>query len=480
MKKKLIWLNITMSLLCLLVMVSCKKGFLEKEPLGKVGKVQLFDDVAGAELALNGAYNRLANYYSNEFGLYGDVAGDELNVKVGNSIPVLNSEFNFVSATDEDELAVGKIWRDIFDALNNVNNVINGIPPLESKFPGQVDEIAYIKGSALILRALCHFDVSKVYAQTYTYQQDAGHLGGAVLLKTPSPGEAVSRRTMKETYAQIIKDASEGVYILKRFKSTGPAYMSAEAGWALLSRVYLYMGEWDKSISYSDSTIAAGSSSLTPANSYYSMFTDWNSGTETIWQLNVSKYGSKTINAIYSNESTVQYYSANKLLSLFDSGDIRRMLFRPINDNGITRQISGKYSTGDTNPFKPFAVKMFRLSEIYLNRAEASFRLGKYTEAAEDLRLISQRAHPNSTITITYASPEDLFQQISDERRRELCFEGHRFYDIARRHENIIRGDDSNSSVKQLTYPNNRFVLPIPSKELDANPAMQPNPGINN
>ncbi|RXF68327.1 RagB/SusD family nutrient uptake outer membrane protein [Arcticibacter tournemirensis] len=471
------------TLFCVVLISGCKKGFLETEMIGKLGIVELFSDVDGAKLGLNGSYNRVAYYYANEFGLYGDVAGDELNQEIRSGRSILDNEFNFQSTAGDDEFTVGHIWLEIFEALNNTNNVINNIPQLKTKYPDQSVVLDSILGQALILRAICHFDLSRVYSQTYTYQADAGHLGVPVLLKTTSPGEPVSRRTLKDTYAQIIKDINEGIVLLKKYKTNGPAFANYTAGWALLSRVYLYMGDWDKTKSYADSVIHSEKYALTPAGMYAAMYRDWNAGPEVIWQLNVTKYSVSSLGGVYSNGDKYQYYPAKKLLGLFDAEDIRgtQTIKYFKDDKGvITGRLSAKYGNEIVNNAAPFSVKVVRLSEMYLNRAEAYWNQKMYTEAAEDLRLISQRAHPNSTITITYASPEDLFQQISDERRRELCFEGHRFYDIARRHENIIRGDDSNSSVKQLTYPNNRFVLPIPSKELDANPAMQPNPGINN
>ncbi|MNL62487.1 SusD family protein [compost metagenome] len=103
----------------------------------------------------------------------------------------------------------------------------------------------------------------------------------------------------------------------------------------------------------------------------------------------------------------------------------------------------------------------------------------RYTEAAADLSIISNRAHPDRAITITYTSTADLYKQIADERNRELCFENHRFFDIIRRKENLLRGGDCNSNVCGLTYPNNKFVLPIPTKEVEANKGMIQNPGFN-
>ena len=68
---------------------------------------------------------------------------------------------------------------------------------------------------------------------------------------------------------------------------------------------------------------------------------------------------------------------------------------------------------------------------------------------------------------------------IDKERARELCFEGHNFFDITRRGKDLVRATGSYSEVKYIGYPSDYFVLPIPQTELDANPNMVGNPTIN-
>ena len=60
-----------------------------------------------------------------------------------------------------------------------------------------------------------------------------------------------------------------------------------------------------------------------------------------------------------------------------------------------------------------------------------------------------------------------------------MCFEGHRFFDLARWNDDIVRSEDTNSIVKKLDYPDYRFALPIPRVEMDANPDMEQNEGYN-
>ncbi len=478
---------LTLLAIACIAFASCKK-FLEKEPIGKTGKITLFETVEGANKAMSGVYNLMLSYYKTSFGLYADVASD--NVIRGTKANVLLPQFNFQSAASDDALAVGDIWLNGYGAINNINNIINAIPELKSKFPSQTKTLDSIYGQSLALRALCHLNLSLVYAQPYNYTSDASHLGIPVLLKTPNPGEAVARKTMKETYAQIITDLSNALPLLQQHANhTTQAAMSYQATLALLSRVYLYQGDWAKSITYADMVINDTNYKLASNTEYFSAFNTYpadNAATklESIFLLSnkgLTSNGS-SIYTVYSDAVGAQYNTSAKLINFFDSDDIRltKMFTIPTSGDNAGKSLTKKYGDGSVTSITPQVIQVIRLSEVYLNRAEAKWNLQRYAEAAEDLRIISQRAHPSRTITITYSSNDDLYKQIANERNRELCFENHRFFDLARRKENLQRGADCNANTCSFNYPNSRYVLPIPAKEIDANQSIIQNPAYTN
>jgi tetratricopeptide (TPR) repeat protein len=458
-----------------MIFISCGKGFLEKEQVGRISKELLLSDMPGVRAALNGAYNRMAYYQVNEFGMYGDVAGDHIKENsAGTAVPPMYPEYNFSSNAGDDEFAVGHIWTYAFVALDHVNSILEAIPALKDKFPASISELDQITAQGLIMRALCHFDLCKVYGQTYQYTANASHLGVPVILKTPSPGTLVPRKTVKEVYAQVIADLKEGERLLKANPlARDPFSASYQAAWGLLSRVYLYMGEWDQSIAYADSVINKTNYTLTTSENYQNMYTSGDPGAEVIWQLYSRTFRTGTVANLFSFDA----FSSDKLLLLFDGSDIRKQLFRDSSGRQVTKKfgITGKVTGTTRIPMDP---KIIRLSEVYLNRAEAQWNKKNYTQASDDVRRIAERAHNNGVVTVP-SDPAQLFEFICDERSRELCFEGHRLFDIARRKQDIIRGPGCNAAVCTLTYPNVRFVLPIPQKEIDANKAIQPNPGIN-
>jgi hypothetical protein len=120
---------------------------------------------------------------------------------------------------------------------------------------------------------------------------------------------------------------------------------------------------------------------------------------------------------------------------------------------------------------------MFRSAEIYLNLAEAYYHKQQFEAAATNIKTVRARAYnvEASTINLPFNDPAALLQQIKLERRKELGFENQRIFDIMRYKDNLTR-TECNSTTCTLTYPNNKFVLPIPEMEILANPLIKQNP----
>ncbi|WP_286971511.1 RagB/SusD family nutrient uptake outer membrane protein, partial [Flavobacterium sp. UBA4854] len=112
----------------------------------------------------------------------------------------------------------------------------------------------------------------------------------------------------------------------------------------------------------------------------------------------------------------------------------------------------------------------FRLSEMYLIRAEAALETNRADLAMADINIIRARANA-SLLTNTANLKENIFL----ERRKELCFEGFLFFDIARMHKDVSRNDGCMATVCSLTYPSLKFVLPIPTFNTNLNPNLQQN-----
>jgi len=113
-----------------------------------------------------------------------------------------------------------------------------------------------------------------------------------------------------------------------------------------------------------------------------------------------------------------------------------------------------------------------RLSEMYLIRAEANARLANMTNALTDLNTIRERSN-----LLPLEITANVLESIFLERRRELAFEGHLLFDIARYKKDVNRNLGCIANTCNLSYPSNYFILPIPASSTDLNENIQQNEG---
>ncbi len=143
-----------------------------------------------------------------------------------------------------------------------------------------------------------------------------------------------------------------------------------------------------------------------------------------------------------------------------------------------------------TNPYV-----FFRYGEILLNYAEANYMLGNEEIAREYLNKVRNR--PGVEMPPVTASGEELLEKIRHERRIELVFEGHRFFDVRRwkiageteskdlKGVQIIKNDDGSKTYSLINlidreWDDRLYMLPIPRAEIDrSNNSLVQNPGYN-
>jgi len=473
--KKLRFLLIIILLSSGSLFFSCNK-FLEVETLGKTTFPNLFTDVDGFRTALSGTYGLLYNFYSSEFYFYPDVAGNMMNLTTTTVGDLMVSQFNYTSDPEEETGAVGYIWRKGLEVLANTNNIIEYYPEASAKFPNSKSELDNILGQALFIRAICHFDLCRSYAQPYNFTSDASHLGVPILLKLPSIEENPKRASVKEVYNQVITDLKKAISLLSDIDNK--YLVTKKAAQALLARVFLYAENWDEAISYSTEVI--NNSNLSKGNDYLAMYNGMIAGTEAIFRLN-GTLKQKTLGNFYTTNSP-KTYASDSLIGLFkDANDIRLQLF--IKDNLSKGYCTKKYKidvsyTANTERYDPIVL---RASEMYLIRSEAYLKKNNINNALSDLKIIIGRAlnKDSNEVIVSYSNENDLFKRIREERNKEFCFEGHCLFDITRYKEDLVRSSTSTSRIKFLKYPNDYFVLPIPQSELNTNINMVGNPTVN-
>ena len=203
MKPKKI-IKITIALLTCIQLHSCS-DFLEVYPVGRTVTPVAFSDMPGIRGAHAGAYYKMFNLYSSSFYVYADLAGNTIDLDIQS---VSQSEIKNIYDYTMMPTSSG-YWGTIYEIMANINNIIDYQPSLLKKFPGSKEELERIKAEALFLRALCHFNLCRLYAQPYNYTHDASHDGIPIVITSLEPQSKPSRSSVKQVFSQIVGDLNE-------------------------------------------------------------------------------------------------------------------------------------------------------------------------------------------------------------------------------------------------------------------------------
>lgn len=456
------------------VVMSCSEDFIDLEPNNQVSESIVFGSKKGITGALNGIMGELIDnggWYRYELTLQGDVLGGNYKFATNAATNRWQSElvFNFTPSWTNSEL-----WSNAYSACSMANKVITKIDAIGDM---TLDEKNHVKGQAYFARALAHFDLCKVFAQPYTLNDnsiatgangDGGHLG--VIISNENLNEDKPKRsTLKECYQQIISDLIEAEKLMSKnkFDVFMPSQLAAQA---LLSRVYLYKGDFSNSLIYSDKVIGnsnnrvlldavAYKASWSEEYSSESIFTahqykshpDFPSNGETLFDLlaETGTYGDLSV--------------SNDLYSIIEDGDARKDLYY-LDSRDVSVIRTAKYTSEESN------IPVIRISEIYLNKAEAEYNSD---QSAALTTLNNFRAKRG--LNALSLSDLDLLNAIYKERRIELCGEGHEICDLVRTNRDLVRVDFMDNERKNISYPSKLFALPIPESELNGNPNCEQN-----
>ena len=473
MKKLIIYIA-----LLAFITTSCKDFLIEEPEMSQSNELTL-SKYSGLNDAVAGAYSPLQSYvwYGASFILASELRCG--NAKNPISLPG-SGRYRVDPFWSYGPSATSSIWNYSYYVISAVNNVINNLEGKEST-EVTTEQINNLMAEALFIRALVHFDLVITYAQPYTHAPES--LGVPVVLVTEN--NKPERNTVKEVYTQIVKDLTDAELLMKdSYKREG--IIDAAAGatkpaiQALLSRVYLYMGEWQKSADCATKVINNGKYKLADKATYKAMWTKAvaDAGGEVIFEVYSSSKnefwdgsGWEQISYITTIDGSADVCATTDLVDLYSDDDVRLELFAKNENDYFSLKYLGK--EGSAIPKENNTV-VLRLSEMYLNRAEAILNGAVITgiTAESDLKKITD---------IRGAAPvEASGTAIFDERRRELAFEGHIAYDYARNKKSLVRVDyDGMETYRNVPFPNYKWAMPIPKREMDSNENMVQNEGYN-
>jgi starch-binding outer membrane protein, SusD/RagB family len=454
-----------------LLFASCKKAFLDLKPYDQVSFDDAIVNEGDMQAAVNGVYANLrdADLFGRSIPLNGDLLADNVYLSVVNSNRYI-PEFSYSYIVTNGN--VGNTWADAYTTILRANNVINsGITKT-----AVTDQL---KGEALTLRALMYFELVKFFAKPYVTDQNAP---GVPLVLKYDPVLKPSRNTVKEVFTQIEKDLNEAYGLLTVTKNS--SYITKYVPKALLARMYQYMGDWAKAEAAALDVINNGGYTLSASANFVAY---WNNpGTvtnklETVFEVSVTQIeqaGTNSLAYFYDQAGYGDALCTDDLFAKYAATDARRALIIDAVRGGIPVKVVNKYpNTNNTN--EKDNVKVIRYAEVLLILAEAYNKQGKDTEALTVLNQLAQRRDPS--FTGYTSSGAALFEDILLERRKELAFEGHRYWDFMRTGRDVVRNNSSGNYPANVpvTFPASNFrrIFPVPQAELDANKNIAQNQG---
>lgn len=444
----------------------------------------------------------LVDYYGMQFFVYGDVhAGDDYQYNnIGGSNRAsfyydmnYQTASEFTSSTSSSNVA----WKSPYIVIGRANRIIaaaeGGALSDAAEAKATIDQYA---AEAKVLRALAHFDLVRIYGKPYTEDQGAS-LGVPLVTGVLESNAKPARSTVAEVYTQVVKDLTEAISSNALATETEPGYVSVWGAKAILSRVYLNMGDYANALSVAEDIIKNSGAALWTRDQY---FKAWDASTpnesEFLFRLNVAgSTDNNDLNGIgnlQQREGYKEMVATKKFVDMLtsDPKDVRNDMFLPataakeVATYGTNKVYLNKLRGQGGNLRNVTIVPIIRLSEVYLTAAECAFRNNDKTKAVEYLNdLVKNR----TTTEASLATVDNItLERILIERRKELIGEGQRYFDALRNNETITRytseadkGWHKTLSKDAQSFDRDYFkaIAAIPQAEINANPNIKQNTG---
>lgn len=478
---------LSMVLLSSTFLMGCGDQWLEKaQPSTSTESSQAIKSVRDAGYALNGIYDimRGYEYYGARMTYYGDVTGEDMLANGDTKRAAKYYLFDF-----NKDNTPSSLWYQPYRVLRNANGIltyVNSVPE------GQMtEELGDIKGQALTLRAMAHFDLVKVFGAPYTKDNGAS-LGVPIETEKHASTNKPVRNSVRDVYKQVIEDLENAVNLLSAAKKNGK--LNKFGAQLLLARAYLYTGDHAKAFVLTNQFIKDAEAAQSSTKGQYILWT--NSEYATVWSkdftseilfgLSVLKTesgpGKEGIGNLLWRNGYNDIILSDDYMNLIknDANDVRHKIITKYTSKQVDYYYLNKYPGNTADGENPeFAdIPVLRLSEAYLIAAESAVKLGDNANALKYLNAIVTRANPAKSI-----SGVVTLERVMEERRRELVGEGHRLFDAMRNNMRIERKGAAHVSpslrpeTKSFDRTFFKTLMAIPRVEIDANNNIVQNEG---
>ncbi|SOD20047.1 RagB/SusD family nutrient uptake outer membrane protein [Pedobacter xixiisoli] len=480
----------------------CQKDFVELTPEFTLDAENNPSNMTQVEHILNGAYAglRAADYYGSGSGtgsvsaLMPDVMSDNLfetNQSLANSRPMSQLVFQI----NEDQIT--RFYNAGYKVISSANIILQNIDKFATATNAK--QINRIKGQALTLRALAHFDMFKYFAENYDRNSTTTlALNYSKEFKVDVNAKP-SRLNNKVFYDELLADLTQAQTFLADIDvtsvnagfTTSRPRLSLAAVHLLKARVYLYAKMYPEAIASATAGISLAPALANTQTAFSGMYNQSAVG-EIIWNVQFDANQGGPTNLVFFATQTQSYFRpALEIVTLagttglIRTGDIRYSAYfanvRP--STAIPQALAlikyrGKGTLSNANA----NFVAMKTAELYLIRAEAYAAGSPANEALamadlNTLRTARIAGYPGESLTGTA-----LIEAIANERRREFVGEGHRFFDLKRTTRTLQRGstcgvqNQSPITTCSLAPTAREWSFPITQTLTNANNALEQNP----
>lgn len=446
------------SFLFLLLFSACTDSDLDPTLSNDKDLVFGINNIEDLQRLANGMYDRMTvtTYYGRNMQIYGEVRSDNCFAN-GNS-GRFATEAQMVVNPDNSNGP----WAAMYAVIASANIIIQVDL---NKISGDIRKLNQIAGQAYIARAMAHFDLLRLYGQ----QHAGGTLGIPYIKRYRGEDLIPPRNSVEENKKAIFEDIETGLGLMTESNNPNTKqFISTFAGLALKARVALYFNEWGKAKSAAQTIVNSAKFDIVSAEVFAS---SWKTegAVNSIFELAFSANDNNGINSlqyIYRGSIYGDIEVLDNLAAIFSETDVRgspAMIGYETNAGKQRLRNLGKYPSPDYSD----NIAIMRYEETVLILAEAKIELGE-NDALEILNLV-----PSKRNAQVYA--EATKENVLLERRKELCFEGFRFDDLARTGSDIPLVDRFRQTHGGPKYGSYKYAFPIPTVEMNANSNMVQN-----
>ena len=429
---------------------SCEK-MLEYPPEGAILAEDALKTPDDAQRLLNSCYDVIGNLFDGKYQNICELMSDNMAEPNGLDFnAVYNRETNFFTPT------TNGTYGDFYYAIYRCNSLMKNFDLIDGL--SDTDRLR-MEAEAKFIRAFCHFNVVKIWAQPYGSSPSNSHLG--IILKRDASNEPLARSTVSESYSFIIEDLE---YAYSNLPESNGNYANKDAAAGLLAMVYFQMNNYVQAEQYASLVINSGSYSMSDTLDRFPATPEMNP--ETVFGIVSSNPGADHVDQ--RTDNFIGNYNAGGVLppNLMLSNELYQFTSLNSADDrlGWMQSSGGKYKNRRFEDKVFFNIPIIYLTELKLIRAECLGEMGgDLSVAIADINAIRDRAFGVGLNDLSASSTaSDVIVAARREYRIETMGEGkwiNQLKRIGAKGENIVvRNAPWNCPGMALQFPNSEFT----------------------